>query len=102
MSAETTVRTRKGPAAGWLASAPPSVAVEIAQSHVTVLALAESGREAVIAGYAIEPLPAAHPRYPSALPRCRAGDDAGDRGAAAQGPVMPMEPSKAPSTSPSD
>ena len=58
MSAETSVRTRKGPAAMWLSSAPPSVAVEIAQSHVTVLALAESGREAVIAGYAIEPLPA--------------------------------------------
>jgi type IV pilus assembly protein PilM len=34
------------------------VAIEIAPSHVTVLALAESGSEAAIAGYAIEPLAA--------------------------------------------
>jgi type IV pilus assembly protein PilM len=58
MSADTSVRARRGPGAGWLASRPPSVALEIAQSHVTVLALAESGGEQVISGYAIEPLPA--------------------------------------------
>jgi len=58
MSADTAVRARTTPKAGWLASPPPSVALEIAQSHVTVLALAESGSERVISGYAIEPLPA--------------------------------------------
>jgi type IV pilus assembly protein PilM len=58
MSADTAVRTRSSPLAGWLASPPPSVAIEIAPSHVTVLALAESGRDAVISGYAIEPLAA--------------------------------------------
>ena len=51
MSADTSVRARTA-AAGWLASPPPSVALEIAPSHVTVLALAESGGELVIAGYA--------------------------------------------------
>ena len=56
MSADTVVRARRGPAAGWLASAPPSVAIEVAPTHVTVLALAESGGEHVISGYAIEPL----------------------------------------------
>ncbi len=58
MSADTSVRWRRTPATGWLASPPPSVAIEIAPSHVTVLALAESGREASIVGYAIEPLAA--------------------------------------------
>ena len=58
MSADTTVRTRSNPLAGWLASPPPSVAIEVAPSHVTVLALVESGRDAVISGYAIEPLAA--------------------------------------------
>jgi type IV pilus assembly protein PilM len=58
MSADTSVRVRSSPVTGWLASPPPSVAVEIAPTHVTVLALAESGREASIAGYAIEPLAA--------------------------------------------
>ena len=56
MSADTVVKTRKGPGMGWLASAPPSVAIEIAATHVTVLALNESGSERVISGYAIEPL----------------------------------------------
>jgi type IV pilus assembly protein PilM len=56
MSADTVVKTRKGPGMGWLASAPPSVAIEIAATHVTVLALNESGGERVISGYAIEPL----------------------------------------------
>jgi type IV pilus assembly protein PilM len=55
MSVETTERTR-GRVAGLLASPPPTVAVEVAASHVTVLALGEAGREPVIAGYAIEPL----------------------------------------------
>jgi type IV pilus assembly protein PilM len=58
MSVETATRTRSGAAAGLLASPPPTVALEIAQSHVTVLMLGESGREHVISGYAIEPLPA--------------------------------------------
>jgi type IV pilus assembly protein PilM len=58
MSAETAVRTQSGPKTGWLASPPPAVAVEIAPTHVTALALAESSGEAVIAGYAIEPLAA--------------------------------------------
>jgi len=58
MTAETSETARPGRRAGLLASAPPTVALEIAQSHVTVLALAESGRESVISGYAIEPLPA--------------------------------------------
>ena len=56
MSADTVVKTRKGPGMGWLASAPPSVAIEIAATHVTVLALNGSGGERVISGYAIEPL----------------------------------------------
>jgi type IV pilus assembly protein PilM len=34
------------------------VAIEVAPSHVTALALSESGSETVIAGYAVEPLPA--------------------------------------------
>ena len=58
MSTDTAVRVCTGRAAGWLSSPPPTVALEIAQSHVTVLALAESGGETVIQGYAIEPLAA--------------------------------------------
>ena len=58
MSTDPVVRTRTNPGARWLASPPPSVSVEIAQSHVTVLALSESGSERVISGYAVEPLPA--------------------------------------------
>jgi len=58
MSAEPTDRTRSNVAAGLLATTPPAVAVEIAQSHVTVVALGQSGRDAVISGYAVEPLPA--------------------------------------------
>jgi type IV pilus assembly protein PilM len=56
MSAETPDRSRGSRAAGLLASPPPSVAVEIASSHVTVLALAGSDRDPVIAAYAVEPL----------------------------------------------
>jgi type IV pilus assembly protein PilM len=44
--------------AGVLASPPPTVAIEVASSHVTVLALADSGRDAVISAYAVEPLAA--------------------------------------------
>jgi type IV pilus assembly protein PilM len=55
MSAETS--NVADPRGGLLASQPPTVALEIAQSHVTVLALSVSGRERVISGYAIEPLP---------------------------------------------
>jgi type IV pilus assembly protein PilM len=56
MSVDTVVKTRRGPAVRWLASAPPSVAIEIAPTHVTVLALSDSSSERVISGYAIEPL----------------------------------------------
>jgi type IV pilus assembly protein PilM len=38
------------------ASPPPGAALEIASSHVTAVALSQSGAEAVISGYAIEPL----------------------------------------------
>jgi type IV pilus assembly protein PilM len=55
MSTGTATRTRAR-GSRLLASPPPPVAVEVAASHVTVLALAESGREATIAGYAVEPL----------------------------------------------
>jgi type IV pilus assembly protein PilM len=41
---------------GLFASPPPAVALEIAPSHVTALALSQSGREHVISSYAIEPL----------------------------------------------
>jgi type IV pilus assembly protein PilM len=56
MSADTE-RARGGAAAGLFASPPPTVAVEVAQTHVTVVSLGDGGREAVISGYAIEPLP---------------------------------------------
>jgi type IV pilus assembly protein PilM len=55
MSADT---LQTGRSARLLASPPPAVAVEIAASHVTVLALTESSRESVIASYAVEPLAA--------------------------------------------
>jgi len=58
MSADATDRTRAGRGAGLLASLPPTAALEIAPTHVTVVALADSGREPVISGYAVEPLPA--------------------------------------------
>src|SRR5262245_64922844 len=56
MSPEATSRTRMGSAAGFLASPPPTVALEIAPSHVTAIVLSDSGRESSISGYAIEPL----------------------------------------------
>ena len=56
MSAETSASVATAGRAGWLSSPPPSVALEIAPSHVTALALSEAAREAVIDGYAIEPL----------------------------------------------
>ena len=56
MGSDTSTRTRPR-AARFLASPPPALAVEVAPSHVTVLALSDAGREATIAGYAVEPLP---------------------------------------------
>jgi Tfp pilus assembly PilM family ATPase len=56
MSADISSRTRTGPGASLFASPPPTVALEIATSHVTAIALAESSREPVISGYAIEPM----------------------------------------------
>jgi type IV pilus assembly protein PilM len=56
MSPDTIVRTRDR--ASFLASPPPTVALEVAADRVTALALTESGRERVISAYAIEPLPA--------------------------------------------
>jgi type IV pilus assembly protein PilM len=41
---------------GLLASPPPNLAIEIAQSHVAVVAV-DGGREPAITGYAVEPLP---------------------------------------------
>jgi type IV pilus assembly protein PilM len=57
VSTDTADRLRSGRTASLLASPPPGVAIEIAQSHVTVLAL-DGGREPAISGYAVEPLPA--------------------------------------------
>jgi type IV pilus assembly protein PilM len=57
MSSDIATRTRSR-GAGFLTSPPPTVAVEVAPTHVTVLALSESGRDPTIAGYAVEPLPA--------------------------------------------
>jgi type IV pilus assembly protein PilM len=52
MSADTHVRSRSP----LLASPPPTVALEIAATHVTALGLSGGGRDTVIAGYAVEPL----------------------------------------------
>ena len=52
MSVDTQVRTRSP----LLASPPPTVALEIAATHVTALGLSGSGGDTVIAGYAVEPL----------------------------------------------
>jgi len=57
MSVDTATRTRPR-GSGLLASPPPNVGVEVASSHVTVLAVSDSGRQATIAGYAVEPLAA--------------------------------------------
>jgi Tfp pilus assembly PilM family ATPase len=57
MSADVSDRGRSGLSA-LLATTPPTVAVEIAQSHVAAVALAGSAREPVISGYAVEPLAA--------------------------------------------
>jgi type IV pilus assembly protein PilM len=48
-------RLRSGRTSGLLASSPPTVAIEVAQSHVSVVAL-DGGREPAISGYAVEPL----------------------------------------------
>lgn len=57
MTADAAERARPG-RTSLLATAPPSVAVEIAQSHVAVVAVDGAGRDVVISGYAVEPLPA--------------------------------------------
>lgn len=44
---------------GWLASPPPGVAVEIAATRVTAVAMSDHGAARTITGYATEPLPAA-------------------------------------------
>ena len=56
MSADAPERARSS-RPSLLATAPPSVAVEVAQSHVTVVSVDGIGRNAVISGYAVEPLP---------------------------------------------
>ena len=56
MSADTRERARSA-RTSLFATAPPSVAVEIAQSHVTVVAIDGAGGDIVISGYAVEPLP---------------------------------------------
>jgi Tfp pilus assembly PilM family ATPase len=48
-------RLRSGGTSGLLASAAPSIAIEIAQSHLAVVSL-DGGREPAISGYAVEPL----------------------------------------------
>jgi type IV pilus assembly protein PilM len=57
LSSHTADRPGSSRAGGLLASQPPTVAVEVAQSHVTALAV-DGGREPAIAGYAVEPLAA--------------------------------------------
>ena len=53
------VATKRRPSAAmWLASAPPSVALEIAAGRVTAVALGEQGGSPVVAAYANERLPA--------------------------------------------
>jgi type IV pilus assembly protein PilM len=52
----STEMSKRPPAQGLFASPPPAVAIELAPSHVTALALSASGREHVISSYAIEPL----------------------------------------------
>jgi Tfp pilus assembly PilM family ATPase len=58
MSAESHFVTRRRALGGFFASPPPTVALEIAASHVTALSLSDSGREQVISAYAVEPLAA--------------------------------------------
>ena len=57
MSTDTADRLRSGRTGGLLASPPPTVAIEVAQSHVTVVAV-DGAREPSISGYAVEPLAA--------------------------------------------
>jgi hypothetical protein len=44
--------------ASWLASPPPSAAIEISSRHVAAVAIAAQGGGSVISGYGAEPLPA--------------------------------------------
>jgi type IV pilus assembly protein PilM len=55
-SPDTADRLRSGRTSGLLASPLPTVAIEIAQTHVAVVSL-DGAREPAIAGYAVEPLP---------------------------------------------
>jgi type IV pilus assembly protein PilM len=55
MTVDTATRTRAR-GTSFLASPPPTVGVEVAASHVAVVALSDAGREPTIAGYAVEPL----------------------------------------------
>ncbi len=52
---DTTDRLRSGRSSGLLASPPPTVAIEIAPTHVAVVSL-DGGREPAISGFAVEPL----------------------------------------------
>jgi Tfp pilus assembly PilM family ATPase len=42
----------------WLASPPPSAAIEVSSKHVTVVAVSPQAGGSVVSGYAAEPLPA--------------------------------------------
>ena len=42
----------------WLASPPPSAAVEVSSRHVTVVAVSPQAGGSIVSGYAAEPLPA--------------------------------------------
>ena len=50
--------SQRNASAGWLASPPPHVAVEITATRVTALAIADHGSGRTIAAHATEPLPA--------------------------------------------
>ena len=55
MSAATTASRRSG-TGGWLASPPPTAAVEIAADRVTALVVADQGNGVAVSAYAAEPL----------------------------------------------
>ena len=57
MSAATTAsRSRRAGTGGWLASPPPTAAVEIAADRVTALVVADQGNGVAVSAYAAEPL----------------------------------------------
>jgi type IV pilus assembly protein PilM len=55
MSAQTHAGAARHPS--WLASPPPSAAVEISSKHVAAVAIAAQGGGIVVSGYSAEPLP---------------------------------------------